>query len=71
VIVSSTGDVELYDLEADPRETHNLADGEREKDLLRRLRAELASVEPPARDPEHPPMSARSRERLRALGYLE
>ena len=49
-----------------------LADGAIEADLLRRLREEVAALEPPAASDEPArEMSPESRERLRALGYIE
>ncbi len=73
LIRGSRGRVELYDLDADPTESQNLAaaghpEVERLSDLLARQLATLTpwkanGVEPPRLSPEH-------RRRLQALGYL-
>ncbi len=59
---------ELYDLERDPREEHNLAASEPER--LERLRVLLGGLRAAERGIRREAESAETRDRLRALGYL-
>jgi arylsulfatase A-like enzyme len=72
VILSSDGENEVYDLEADPGESRNLIDVRPE--LAQRLRRQLEErvVEPdPERVRSAPELSDAERKDLRALGYIE
>ena len=79
LVTSSMGDQFVYDLAADPGETHDLA-AER-PEAVAKLLARMALVEQeiglpaidaPLGDSEKPPeLDAATRERLRALGYTE
>jgi len=62
---------ELYDLQRDPREQHNLADDPAAAAPLRALRAEAKRLAGAAKATEpSDEISADARERLQALGYL-
>jgi len=63
---------ELYDMEADPSETENLADTQtqRARDLVAILRGELAAATRSAPAPS-PADEPQVRERLAALGYVQ
>ena len=72
-IRSTDGQHELYDLEADPREAHNLFDAgdQLSQTLLEacdRMRAEGETATGASRPPEH---TAEELEALRALGYID
>lgn len=69
VLDAGTGAVELYDLQADPRETQNLARVRLEvtRALLKRLEEHFAA-QPPL--PAGAPADAEMMEKLRSLGYL-
>ena len=73
LILSTDGQDELYDLEADPRELRNLA-AERPRlfeALAARLRAAVeAGAATPGSSSEAPELSAEQLEELRRLGYL-
>jgi arylsulfatase A-like enzyme/Tfp pilus assembly protein PilF len=58
---------ELYDLEADPHETRNLAASRTSE--MERLRAQLGGLRGADLGGERGPESAETRERLRSLGY--
>jgi len=58
---------ELYDLDADPHETRNLAAGQ--TSLLESLRGDLGRMRSEDRGPARGEESAETRERLRSLGY--
>src|ERR1700704_1617581 len=59
---------ELYDLEADPRETQNVYD--RERNVALSLRARLVSLHQTDRRPAQSPANQEIVSRLRSLGYL-
>lgn len=59
---------ELYDLERDPKETHNLAESEPQQ--VTDLRALVAAVRSHDPRPEHQAETADARQRLRSLGYV-
>jgi arylsulfatase len=67
LIAWESGKVELYDLEADPRETTNLAASRPE--AVARLRAELDEQRPEIVLGEKADLGDGTRDRLRALGY--
>ena len=78
LVDTSSGHVFLYDVRADPGEQHNLA--EERPEVLARLRANLddtaADLGLPRLDAEldlgeSPELDADTRERLKALGYVE
>ncbi len=76
-LVSASGERELYDDVADPREQHDLAAAEPDtaRDLARRIEALAASSAGSAAQSgsgsEDESMSEADRERLKALGYLQ
>jgi hypothetical protein len=73
LISSSRGEVELFDLAADPGELENLAAAEPERAaaLGERLAA-IVRARPPLYDPDaRADLSPETEEALRALGYLE
>jgi arylsulfatase A-like enzyme/Tfp pilus assembly protein PilF len=59
---------ELYDLDRDPRELHNLADSQ--PDRVREMRAALSSLTVNVRAAERRAEEPEARERLRSLGYI-
>ena len=59
---------ELYDLEHDPKEEHNLADSDRRQ--VEDLRALVAAIQSRDSQPEHRAETADARQRLRGLGYV-
>jgi choline-sulfatase len=62
---------ELYDLQVDPRELHNVYDDRRELAALMSARLDdLASESPPRESDPLRTLSASARERLMALGYI-
>lgn len=68
LIVSPQGQVELFDLEADPRETNNLASDN--SAVVQQLQSILAAHAKSAPEPRaRPTLSQQDKERLRALGY--
>ena len=79
LVATSQGQFLLYDLAADPGETRNLA--HERPEALRRMRARMDGVQaslglphldaPLAAGDEAPELDDATRERLRALGYLE
>jgi arylsulfatase A-like enzyme len=73
VMELDSGEVELYDLEADPGETRNVAaDHPREVQRLQRaLSTRLREVEGVADAGQAVRRGEEASERLRALGYLE
>lgn len=71
VVAHRPGDAELYRLDVDPDETQNLADGEREQEILARLDAVLDGLTPLPPDESVPAVRPEVREHLRNLGYLE
>jgi len=66
-----SGREELYDLETDPRELHDLVADR--PDVLARLRGEIGSYieSTVVRDDEKVTLQQNTRQRLRALGYLD
>ena len=72
VLHVATGKLEVYDLEADPGERHDLAPGEPVlgERLLRRLRSATAALPPPPGTRTALPIDPGQVEALRALGYL-
>jgi arylsulfatase A-like enzyme len=71
LIVSSRGDIELYDIVADPQESTNLAE-ERAgvvRDMMERL-GQFKSEALPRFGPAGTAIDAKTLERLRALGYV-
>jgi arylsulfatase A-like enzyme len=74
LIWKETRGVELYDLEADPEERHDLSEEQPElRDrLLEALRAwHAARVDPDRPAPAPAPQLGEAAEQLRALGYIE
>ncbi len=71
IIANRPGKTELYRLDHDPSETHDLADGEREKGLLEQLDRSLADLEPLPEDERAPEVRPEIRDQLRELGYVE
>jgi arylsulfatase A-like enzyme len=80
LVWGSDGRHELYDLESDPKESHNLVDEssaqprrarltQRLEELLRRYRATSGS--PEGSDAALPALDRATRDELRALGYAE
>jgi arylsulfatase A-like enzyme len=67
------GEEELFDLDADPAETENLADAERDvlEDLRSRIDRHEARVDETAGDTRAVEMDEQVRQRLRDLGYQE
>lgn len=69
VVHRDTGELELYDLAADPREQQNLAQSDPERAI--RLAAELtATLASERRASELPQVSPSERRQLQSLGYL-
>lgn len=63
------GNIEVFDLEKDPRETVNLAGDARYRDIVKRARAFRRSLKnQPAESPDR--LSEQERERLKSLGYV-
>jgi arylsulfatase A-like enzyme len=72
VVVASTGEVEVFDLAADPGETAPLElDEAARAAALERARAWWEAHPPPGADGEASPLDEDEQERLRALGYLD
>lgn len=71
-IASSDGRHELYDLEADPRESRNLveAEAERARHMAEALRRLMEAPRGPGGSPEPVELDEDTRATLRALGYL-
>jgi arylsulfatase A-like enzyme len=72
LIVSSAGEVELYDLQADPIESVNLAP--EHPHLVRELSRELEGFKRevgPRFDPDSRPLDSETLEALRSLGYVD
>lgn len=59
---------ELYDLEQDPAELHNVVD--REPEVAAQLRGRLVAMEPKA-EPSPEELAPETREELKALGYID
>jgi arylsulfatase A-like enzyme len=70
-IHSSDGQHELYDLEQDPAEAHNLSTKfpTQKEDLANRLTAYLEHHPRPQELPTPPPLSEEQQEKLESLGY--
>lgn len=68
LIVTSAGGIALYDLDADPKERHNLT--EANPDQYRRLASMLDRNEQREAG-QRPPEDPEAMERLRALGYIQ
>ena len=69
-IVASTGEVEVYDLAADPGETSPLTVGEEAVERARHIARSWWSDNPPVTGAEASPFDEAEQERLKALGYL-
>lgn len=71
IIANRPGKAELYRLDLDPSESHDVADGEREKQLLGRLDRALAELSPLPDDGQAPEVRPEIQDQLRELGYVE
>jgi arylsulfatase A-like enzyme len=71
LIINIPGPVELYRLDLDPEEKEELRSSPGGVELERQVVEAFAALRPAAVDGEVIPMSPQSRERLKALGYLE
>ena len=70
-IVGSRGGVEIYDLDRDPDERHNLAQGDVPIARARARALEWWSAHPPRTLDDVGTIDERTRDRLRDLGYVE
>lgn len=70
-IVSSTGRVEVYDLDRDPGEQRDLSGEEDRQRRAQRLAEAWWATHPPAGKAPDEPIDPEVLERLRALGYLD
>lgn len=61
--------VELFDLQADPRELTDLS--EKHPEISARLRKQLDTLQAIVQDPPRPAMDEKTKERLKSLGYIK
>lgn len=71
IVGEAEGKLELYDLESDPQETHNLASERGEVVAKLRLELDRWLLERPRPDLPSEPIDPEARRRLEALGYVE
>lgn len=71
LVMSDRGSSELYRLDEDPGELNNLADGAAENDLKDAIEVARAAFKPPEKLSVPDNVSPETKERLRALGYIE
>jgi arylsulfatase A-like enzyme len=73
LVLQTTGERQLFDLENDPAELHDLStrEPERVEELVAKLRAEVARRPPEYSEADRPDLRPETEEALRALGYLD